>query len=170
MSEKEQKKSAILIEAMPDPTLRQMKAKKEEKKKKRVAENLEQIAGNYRQIFNQKEAEISLNWMQQFEIMHQNRMDLLDSNKSLAVDVAVKQHEIDCLKNGLANSVKNMDKVMRVLNMQQYTILKLQKMMEVKSKLIRRLRLLNYRKKKIISDQKKAVGERRHERNDKPNE
>lgn len=92
--------------------------------------------------------------MQQFEIMHQNRMDLIESNKSLQVIVAVKQMEIDFLRNALVNSSNNTNNVMCLFKNQQITILKQQKMIQQLSTVIRRLRILNNRKKKILLCQK----------------
>lgn len=153
-------KSAKLIEPMSDPMIRinQLKAAEKKKKTSGKKEASKRVQEEERVQAERREAEIAFRWMEQFEQMYQERKLLVDSNTKLQANVAAKQSELDCLKIEL-NKERNVAKDnLRLLQMQMKNNRNQQKLLERFSKVNRRLRILNHRKKQTIHELKLSNG------------
>lgn len=139
-------------ESLVDPMIHinhQQKIEAAEKKMESAA-NRKKVAEKKQEAVKQKEDELALKWMIQFESMHQERKTLTESNALIRIDVAAKAKEITCLRDELKNSQKQTDNALRLLRQQQNITRKQQDLIDHYSKVNRRLRILNNHKKKVI--------------------
>lgn len=147
----EQKRS-LLIGMQEDPIIRINKAKQMERQTKKIPK---------------QEADISFKWMEQYELMHQGRMQLIETNRSLEAENTRKNARIASLEseleksNSIVQELKSLVEEQRkiiykcatkekaIIFQQQQTIVKQQKA-------IRNLRVLNWRSKRLASRYKKT--------------
>lgn len=137
-----------------------------------MAENRKFFAEKKREAAKKIETEVSLKWMDHFEKMHQQRMEVVEANTHLRASIVVKDREIDCLKNAVKESKKSNRDAHRLLRRQMIVMQNQQQMINRYSAINRRLRILNNNKKKLIKglamsfEMDRAQGKQKMEKSD----
>lgn len=154
-----EKKRTMLISMQEDPMLRINKAKLMERQTKGPNERQTKIPS--------QEANISFKWMEQYELMHQGRMQLIATNQSLEAENTQKNARINSLESYLEKSNAMVQELKSLVEEQRKIIYKCatkekaiifqqQQTIAKQQKAIQNLRVLSWRSKRLARRYKKT--------------